>query len=57
MEYNSYSCNERDIPSIILYQCTINIQIEGDQKVSMHLMITMQSSGAQRLCDHPVEQW
>jgi len=28
--------------------------IQGDQKVSMHLMITIQSSGAQRLFDHPV---
>jgi len=29
--------------------------IQGDQKVSVHLMITIQSSGAQRLCDHPVQ--
>jgi len=28
--------------------------IQGDQKVSMHLMITIQSLGAQRLFDHPV---
>jgi hypothetical protein len=28
--------------------------IQGDQKVSVHLMITIQSSGAQRLFDHPV---
>jgi len=28
--------------------------IQGDQKVCVHLMITIQSSGAQRLFDHPV---
>jgi len=27
---------------------------QGDQKVSVHLMITIQKSGAQRLFDHPV---
>jgi hypothetical protein len=38
--------------------------IQGDQKVSVHLMITKQSSGAQRLFDHlacnnvfPLQQW
>jgi hypothetical protein len=35
------------------YSGTSNIQ--GDQKVSVHLMITVQSSGAQRLFDHPVQ--
>jgi len=30
--------------------------IQGDQKVSVHLMITIQSSGAHRLFDHPVYQ-
>jgi hypothetical protein len=29
-------------------------KIQGDQKVSVHLMITVQSSGAQRLFDHHV---
>jgi len=29
-------------------------KIQGDQKVSVHLMITIQSSGAQRLFDHSV---
>jgi len=28
--------------------------IKGDQKVSVHLMITLHSSGAQRPFDHPV---
>jgi len=28
--------------------------VQDDQKVSVHLMITIQSSGAQRLYDHPV---
>ena len=28
--------------------------IQGDQKVSVHLMITIQSSGAQRFFDRPV---
>jgi len=28
--------------------------VQGDQKVSEHQMITIQSSGAQRLFDHPV---
>jgi len=28
--------------------------IQGDQKVSVHLTITIQSSGAQGLFDHPV---
>jgi hypothetical protein len=27
---------------------------QGDQNVSLHLMITIQLSGAQRLFDHPV---
>jgi len=29
-------------------------KISGDQKVSEHLMNTIQSAGAQRLFDHPV---
>jgi len=29
--------------------------MQGDQKVSVHLTITVQSSGAQRLFDHPVQ--
>jgi len=28
--------------------------IQGDQKVSVQLIITIKSSGAQRLFDHPV---
>jgi hypothetical protein len=28
--------------------------IQGDQKVSVHLMITIQKAGVQRLFDHPV---
>jgi len=32
----------------------IYIFIQADQKVSVHLMITIQSSGAQRLFDYPV---
>jgi len=28
--------------------------LHGDQKVSVHLTITVQSSGAQRLFDHPI---
>ena len=28
--------------------------LQGDQKVSVHLMITIQKAGAQRLSDHPV---
>jgi len=28
--------------------------ITGDQKISLHLMITIQKAGAQRLFDHPV---
>jgi len=28
--------------------------IQGDQKVSVHLMVTIKSSGAQRPFDHPV---
>jgi len=34
---------------------TSNILVQGDQKVSVHLTIAVQSSGAQRLFDHPVE--
>jgi len=30
-------------------------QIQGDQKVSVHLIITVQKSGAQGLFDHPVQ--
>jgi hypothetical protein len=33
-----------------------NAFIQGDQKVSVHMMITVKSSGAQRLFDHPVVQ-
>jgi len=32
----------------------IYIYIQGDQKVSFHLMIAIQKAGAQRLFDHPV---
>jgi len=32
----------------------MRIVIQDDQKVSVHLMITIQKSGAQRLFDHPV---
>ena len=32
----------------------IYIYIKGDQKVSVHLMITIQKKSAQRLFDHPV---
>jgi hypothetical protein len=28
------------------------VEVQNDQKVSVHLMITVQSSGAQRLFDH-----
>jgi len=28
--------------------------VQGDQKVCVHLMIAIQSSGVQRLFDHPV---
>ena len=31
-----------------------NIYIQGNQKVSVHLTITVQSSGAKRLFDRPV---
>jgi hypothetical protein len=30
------------------------LEIQSNQKVSVHLMITIQSSGAQRLFDHSV---
>ena len=36
------------------YSWLLGEYIEGDQKVSMHLMITIHSSGAQELFDHPV---
>ena len=32
----------------------IMLKIQGDQKVSVHLMITIQKAGIQRLIDHPV---
>jgi len=31
-----------------------SVVTQGNQKVSVHLTITVQSSGAQRLFDHPV---
>ena len=34
-------------------QCYV---IQGDQKVSVHLTITVHSSGAQRLFDHPLHK-
>ena len=38
-----------------LVQCkTTHAVIQSDQKVSVHLIITVQSSGVQRLFDHPV---
>jgi len=36
----------------LFYSFFVNIQ--GDQKVSVHLMITIQSSASQRLFDHPL---
>jgi hypothetical protein len=38
----------------MLDSLTCEAQVQGDQKVSVHLTITVQSSGAQRLFDHPV---
>jgi len=35
-------------------QCTNTTQTQGDQKVSVHLTITVQSLDAQRLFDHSV---
>jgi len=40
MWYRTYSC--------------MTVLIQDDQEVSVHLMITIQKSGAQRLFDHPV---
>jgi hypothetical protein len=37
-------CNKENFQSVL----------QGDQKVSVHLTITVQSSGAPRLFDHPV---
>jgi hypothetical protein len=37
-----------DVPCIFYYF------VQGDQKVSVHLMVTIQKSGAQRPFDHPV---
>jgi len=34
---------------------TNSIVIQGDQNVSVHLTITVQSSGAQTIFDHPVQ--
>ena len=39
---------------IILYYIILYYIIQGDKKVSAHLMFTIKSSGAQRLFDHPV---
>jgi len=39
--------------NVYIYTEYIYIYIQGDQKVSVHLMITIQSSGAQRFFDHP----
>ena len=35
-------------------KCQASSKIQGDQEVSVHLMITIQLSGAQILFDHPV---
>ena len=34
--------------------CEVNVHIQGDQKVFVHLMITIHMSGAQRRFDHSV---
>jgi hypothetical protein len=39
---------------ILTYVLTFIILIQGDQKVSVHPMITIKSSGAQKPFDHPV---
>jgi hypothetical protein len=39
---------------IVIYSVNNTTYIQGDQKVSVHLMITIQNAGAQRLFDHPV---
>jgi len=39
----------------LVIPCHLALLIQGDQKVSVHLAITVQSSGAQRLFDHPVQ--
>jgi len=36
------------------FVCLYCVILPGDQNVSVHLMITIHMSGAQRLFDHPV---
>ena len=45
-------CHKSDM--LIIFRELLNINKQGGQKVSVHLTITVQSSGAQRLFDHPV---
>jgi hypothetical protein len=66
--YNAEVKNERSYtsiaPHVLLAWCLImhrgNLTapngyfIQGDQKVSVHLLYVLQSSAAQRLFDHPV---
>jgi hypothetical protein len=40
---------------LILTRGFAAVLVQDDQKVSMHLMVIIQSSGAQRLFDHPVK--
>ena len=40
--------------NILLFIAELALCHLGDEKVCVHLMITVQSSGAQRLFDHPV---
>ena len=51
-----YVSLEYSFSNLKIHDSPINfsIKLQGDQKVSVHLTITVQSSGAQRLFDHPV---
>jgi len=47
-----YQGTEKDC--IMNFPICTPVQIQSDQKVSVHLMITIQKSGAERVFDHPV---
>jgi len=40
--------------TLAIIQNVPQVNIQSDQKASVHLTLTVQSSGAQRLFDHPV---
>ena len=53
-EFLTHQAGKKTHPFALQAMAKNFLEIQGDQKVFVHLTITVQSSGAQKLFDHPV---